>query len=71
VSDDIPAGMEPWAGGKCPVPFDVIVAVQYRAKAEPTKGVRIEWPVPAGRLDWTHDGEDDDIVAYAVIDSPA
>jgi len=55
-----------WPGGDCPVPADTLVEVQYRADADPRKGMRIEWPVCAVLLAWYHDGRDDDIVRYKV-----
>ena len=53
-----------WNGGECPVSEDTVVEVRYRAEAVAAKGIRIDWPCPAGRFEWWHDGEDDDIVTY-------
>jgi hypothetical protein len=57
-----------WNGGECPVDPSACVRPFYRAAADPSKGVRIEWPCPAWRLGWQHDGGDDDIVGYAIED---
>ena len=51
---------EPYGGS----PWDQIVP-EYRGPSDPAKGTRITC-APAGRLDWSHDGSDDDIVAYYV-----
>lgn len=59
-----------WNGGECPIHPATIVETRYRSAPDIDKGVRIDWPVRAGRLAWNHDGEDDDIVAYR-IDTPA
>lgn len=42
----------------------------YRGPADPSKGVRIRM-APAMRLDWRHDGSDDDIVAYEIWEPDA
>lgn len=60
-----------WDGGACPVDPSAIVQPRYRGSPEAAKGVRIEWPCPAWRLNWSHDGQDDDIVAYHVVDGPS
>jgi len=56
-----------WRGGECPVDPTALVEVRYRAPADKAKGVRIEWPCPAWRLGWLHDGADDDITAYRPV----
>lgn len=56
-----------WKGGECPVDPGTLVEPQYAADADPAKGTRIDWPVPAARLAWNHDGEDDDIIAYRIV----
>jgi hypothetical protein len=60
-----------WTGGECPVHPDTIVIVTYRGPANEAKGIRIGWPIRAGRLDWSHDGSDDDIVMYSLIERSA
>ena len=57
-------------GGDLPVHPDQVVEVRYRHDEDQTKGTRISWPVPAHRLAWYHDGEDDDIVAYRLVNPP-
>lgn len=55
----------PHAGGEYPgSPKDQIRPV-YRGPARP-EGTRIT-NAPAQRLDWSHDGGPDDIVAYEVV----
>ncbi|MGB3833714.1 MAG: hypothetical protein WA975_17835 [Mesorhizobium sp.] len=61
----------PWAGGDCPVHPRTIVLPTYRGPEDSTKGIRIGWPCPAGRLDWSHDGSDDDIVPYQITQTAA
>ena len=53
-----------WKGDAMPVDANDTVEVQYRGPAQAWKGTRIEWPVLAWALNWSHDGEDDDIIAY-------
>lgn len=62
---DIPS--QPWHGGDCPVASATAVLVAYRGPARPELGTRIEFPVYAGRLDWSHEQSPDDIVAYKVL----
>ncbi len=57
--------IKPWAGGECPEDEDSQIKPIYRGPANPN-GTRITC-APAGRLDWSHDGEDDDIVSYVVL----
>lgn len=52
-------------GGPCPVPPETPIYPSYRGAEDRTKGIRIRL-APAGRLDWSHDGSADDIVAYRV-----
>lgn len=56
-----------WTGNAMPVDGTDEVEVRYRAPANPAKGTRIEGPVLALMLNWSHDGEDDDIIAYRVV----
>lgn len=56
-----------WHGGAMPVNGSDTVEVRYRDSANPSKGTRIEWAVLAWSLNWSHDGEDDDIIAYRVV----
>lgn len=58
-----------WAGGERPVPPRDVVETLYRGPEDPALGVRWGWPhpCPAWRLDWSHDGSDDDIVYYRVV----
>jgi hypothetical protein len=53
-------------GGDCPGNPLTIVTPTYRGPANEAKGIRIGWPVRAARLDWSHDGSDDDIVSYRI-----
>lgn len=55
----------PHDGGECPVGPMVPVYPSYRGPIDPAKGVRIAC-APAWRLDWSHDGSDDDIIGYAI-----
>lgn len=57
-----------WSGGAMPVHGSTEVEVRYRGPAEARKGQRIEWPVFAWALNWSHDGEDDDIIAYRIVE---
>ena len=50
-------------GGVMPVAADTPVHLLYRGNEDPAKGIRIPF-ARAGRLDWSHDGADDDIIAY-------
>ena len=60
----------PHDGGPCPVPPTTPVRPVYRGPENPARaGERIVF-APAGRLDWTHDGENDDIVGYTVEEVP-
>ena len=56
-----------WSGGKCPVPPETPIEPRYRGGEDPTKGVRMT-VAPAQRLAWWHDGEDDDIIAYRIVE---
>lgn len=56
-----------WSGGDCPVDPELPVQLRYRGPEDSAKGVRIT-AAPAGRLDWSHDGSDDDITAYRPFD---
>ena len=56
----------PWSGGDCPeAPISQIKPV-YRGGYDPKRGTRIVC-APAVRLDWSHDGSDDDIIGYYVL----
>jgi|GEM_PF-4517814 len=57
--------LKPWAGGECPEDAYTQVRPTYRGPAAPPPAVRI-LSAPAGRLNWSHDGGPDDIVAYEV-----
>lgn len=50
-------------GGPCPVQDWTVIRPFFRGPEDTTKGVRITL-APAWRLDWSHDGADDDIIAY-------
>lgn len=52
-------------GGSCPVPPTVVVRPVYRGAEDPVRGIRITLAT-AARLDWSHDGGPDDIIAYEV-----
>ena len=58
-------GMFPWHGGECPEHPDSRIYPEYRGPVDPAKGVRITC-APASRLDWSHDGGPDDIIAYRI-----
>lgn len=63
--------LKPWGGGsECPEPSGAKVWPIYRGPANPELGIRFTCAV-AGRLDWSHDGGDDDIVGYRVAHSDA
>lgn len=51
------------AGGPCPVAPMTPVALAYRGEEDAAKGIRIPFAA-AGRMDWSHDGGPDDIIAY-------
>lgn len=55
----------PWDGGACPEPDGAAIKPFYRGPAK-QNGVRITC-APARRLDWSHDGGDDDIISYVVL----
>jgi hypothetical protein len=57
--------LKPWKGGRCPEDTHSQVRPVYRGPAKPGD-VRITCGL-AGRLDWSHDGGNDDIVAYEVL----
>ena len=58
--------LKDWAGGEsCPEPADAMVWPVYRGDANPAFGIRIV-SARASRLDWSHDGGNDDIVGYRV-----
>lgn len=50
-------------GGPCPLNPESWVAVRYRGKADPSKGV-LRTHCFAGMFAWHHDGAEDDIIAY-------
>jgi hypothetical protein len=55
-----------WRGGENPeAPLSQIEPV-YRGPYDPRRGTRITC-APAARLDWSHDGGDDDIVGYWLL----
>lgn len=55
-----------WHGNGTPdLPPMTPVRPKYRGPANPVKGVRMVIG-PVSRLDWSHDGGPDDIVAYQV-----
>lgn len=56
-------------GGGCPVDPSTPVRLEYRGAADPEKGIRIPFAA-AGRMDWSHDGSADDIIAYRVEPTP-
>lgn len=56
-----------WGGGAMPVSGNETVQVEYRDSPDDAKGIRIEWPMAASRFNWSHDGEDDDIVRYRIV----
>lgn len=53
-----------WSGGECPEHPDSRIKPFYRGEPR-TDGVRITC-APAKRLNWSHDGGDDDIISYVV-----
>lgn len=62
---EIPEGFIAHDGGKCPVAGNVVIRPFYRGPADPKKGV-LRSIGEAWRFTWHHDGEEDDIIAYAV-----
>lgn len=52
-----------WKGGTCPVAGGAVVDVTFRNVGEAVKRQRADFWV------WYHDGADDDIVAYRVVDA--
>ncbi len=65
--------LKSWEGGsQSPEADDAVIWPIYRGPSDPALGERIRC-ARAGRLDWTHDGSDDDIVGYRVafLDAPA
>jgi hypothetical protein len=58
----------PWAGEGTPdLGPTTPVRPQYRGPEDLRKGDRIRC-APVARLDWSHDGGPDDIIAYSVED---
>lgn len=55
----------PHDGGECPVHPMALVYPSYRGRIDPEKGVRIVCAA-ARRLNWSHDGSDDDIIGYKI-----
>lgn len=55
----------PHNGGECPVHPMMLVYPRYRGRIDPCKGVRIVCSA-AWRLDWSHNGSDDDIIGYEI-----
>ena len=51
-----------WGGGECPVADDKTVRVRYRGDFQEDKCI-------AGSMIWSHSGEEDDIIAYRLMDS--
>lgn len=64
-----PADFTPHDGGPCPVEPFTPVSLIYRGPEDPAKGVRIPFAA-AARMDWSHDGGPDDIIAYRVEKLP-
>lgn len=58
-----------WKGGECPVDEGIIVDVKYRDDEDHSKGLRLFGPIYASRLAWWHDGQDDDIIAYRIVEA--
>ena len=56
-----------WKGGVSPVKTSEEVEVRYRAPPNLLKGTRIEWPQFGWTFNWSHDGQDDDIIAYRIV----
>lgn len=67
---ELPAEYKPHDGGPCPVDPDAFIWPLFRSEADPAKGVRREWG-RAWQFDWSHDGEDDDIIAYTLEPQPS
>ena len=63
--NEIPEGFIAHDGGPCPVDYDVAITPYYRGPVDHTLGVRRSFG-PAIKFAWQHDGQDDDIIAYAV-----
>lgn len=57
-------------GGPMPVDGDQVVSIEYRgAEAPELMGQRIPF-ARASRMDWSHDGGPDDIIAYRKEPTP-
>lgn len=67
MTDQSPDSLIAHDGGPCPVHPLTVVRPKFRGPPNPDFGIRIR-VAPAIRLDWTHDGGDDDIVGYEVLE---
>ena len=67
--EEVAAGWVAWEGGECPVDPNAMVDAKFRA---PPYDYQLPpaLPTAACLLEWYHDGENDDIIAYRVIESP-
>lgn len=54
-----------WKGGECPVAKNVMVECRYRGP--PNDDQFAIYEMVAGWFNWSHDGENDDIIAYRVV----
>ncbi|AOG03071.1 hypothetical protein [Bosea sp. RAC05] len=66
------AVLKTWEGGDhSPETDEAVIWPIYRGPSNPAFGERIRC-ARASRLNWTHDGSDDDIVGYrvALLDTP-
>ena len=62
---EIPEGFIAHDGGPCPIDETLFVRPFYRGPANPEKGILRAYGM-ALQFAWHHDGEEDDIIAYAV-----
>ena len=58
-----------WGSTTGPLPPETWVAVKFRGKPDPTKGVLREYGFVC-QMAWWHDGESDDIIAYMPVEEP-
>lgn len=59
VAEKTDDGWIPWSGGKQPVDGDTVVFFRYRDGEESMLAARY--------CDWTHEGNDSDIIAYKLV----
>lgn len=55
------SGWIEWKGGQCPVDLNTFLVVRYRGEFQDDKCI-------AGNVSWYRSGEDEDIIAYRVVE---